>query len=78
MGLLFLLLSLFSIIFKTSDCTIDLAPFCDLKALVLEAQGTEAMRFIVLNSEQVCTYVHVSVENGSACAEEFKVASVCD
>lgn len=45
--------------FKTNDYTIDLAPFCNQKALFFETRGTEITRFILLCSEQVCTDVRV-------------------
>lgn len=51
-------ISRFSIIFKTIDCTIDLAPFCDLK-LFLEAHSAEATRCLVLYSEQSYTCVRL-------------------
>lgn len=54
MGTWFLFLCQFSVIFKTIDHTVDLAPFCHLKALLLEAHGAEATRFTVLDSEQLC------------------------
>ena len=52
-----------SVVFKTVDCAIDLAPFCDLKAQFLETHSAEAetrcaLWWAVVRA-YVCVYVSV-------------------
>ena len=59
MGNSFLFLCKFSVVFKTVDCAIDLAPFCDLKAQFLETHSAEAETHCALWWAVVRAYVCV-------------------